>query len=228
MSKKPKAGDKPEQGAGPTLYYSHDPMCSWCWGYTPTWEDLRSRVQRQYGDRISMVTLLGGLARDSDQPMPAAMQSHLKKTWKKIQKQIPGTRFNFDFWDQCTPRRSTWPACRAIIAARKQGEQYDRAMRRAIQHGYYLDARNPSRFETLASMAEEIGLNQERFSDDLSSQEVHDIHNREMRLTRRLGVQGFPSLVLVRDKTAYSVLLDYTGATRTLEHIGRLMDETRG
>ncbi|MFT6977114.1 MAG: putative protein-disulfide isomerase, partial [Shewanella psychromarinicola] len=23
-----------------TLYYVHDPMCSWCWGYRPTWDTL--------------------------------------------------------------------------------------------------------------------------------------------------------------------------------------------
>lgn len=223
MSKQHNDKENPKQDASPILYYAYDPMCSWCWGFTPTWEILRSHVERQYGDRIEVVKLLGGLARDSEQPMPEKMQAHLKKTWKKIQQQIPGTRFNFDFWDQCSPRRSTWPACRAVIAARDQGEHFGDAMSRVIQLGYYLEARNPSRFETLASMAEEIGLDKQRFISDMNSPEVHDIHEQEMRLTRSLGIQGFPSLVLVKDRTAYGVLLDYTGVKKTIEHLERLM-----
>ena len=24
-----------------TLYYVYDPMCSWCWGYKPTWDKVK-------------------------------------------------------------------------------------------------------------------------------------------------------------------------------------------
>ena len=88
-----------------TLYYAHDPMCSWCWGFAPTWDSLAVDIKSRYGDRLKITKLLGGLAEDSDEPMPEGMQLYLRSTWKKIQQQIPGTRFNFEFWDRCSPRR---------------------------------------------------------------------------------------------------------------------------
>lgn len=208
-----------------TLYYAYDPMCSWCWGYAPTWEILRSHVERRHGGEVSVRKLLGGLAPDSDEPMPASMQDYLQGTWKRIQEQIPGTKFNFDFWTACMPRRSTWPACRAVIAARNQGDHFEDLMSRAIQHAYYLEARNPSKRETLAAIAEEIGLDPTRFKGDLDLPETHDVHQKEMRLTRKLGVQGFPSLVLVRDQTAHPVLVDYSGVQKTIGHIDRLVEQ---
>ncbi|MGB5741033.1 MAG: DsbA family protein, partial [Sedimenticolaceae bacterium] len=90
------------------LIYIHDPMCSWCWGFRPTFEQLCASLPRH----VAVRRLLGGLAPDSDQPMPADMQMRLQQTWRRIQQRIPGTRFNFDFWRVCDPRRSTWPACR--------------------------------------------------------------------------------------------------------------------
>ncbi|MBE8572891.1 DsbA family protein, partial [Vibrio sp. OPT46] len=26
------------------LYYVHDPMCSWCWGYKPTLDKLKQQL----------------------------------------------------------------------------------------------------------------------------------------------------------------------------------------
>ena len=52
-----------------TLYYAHDPMCSWCWGFRPVWQSLR----RQLPPAVRVVRLLGGLAPDNDEPMPEAM-----------------------------------------------------------------------------------------------------------------------------------------------------------
>ena len=47
---------------------------------------------------------------------------------RRIEGRIPGVRFNFDFWTHCTPKRSTYPACRAVIAARAQDPTLDEAM----------------------------------------------------------------------------------------------------
>ena len=75
------------------LIYVHDPMCSWCWGFRPNFLALC----RQLPEKVAVSLLLGGLAPDSDQPMPAQLQSKLQDTWRRIQTRIPDTRFNFDF-----------------------------------------------------------------------------------------------------------------------------------
>lgn len=98
------------------LYYFHDPMCSWCWAFSPLWNEIVKGLP----DHVMAKRVLGGLAPDTDQPMPADMRDKIKGIWQTIQQTVPGTPFNFEFWEKCTPRRSTYPACRAVIAARKQ------------------------------------------------------------------------------------------------------------
>ena len=149
-----------------TLVYIHDPMCSWCWGFSRRYQQLTEVLP----ESIKVTRLLGGLAPDSSEPMPKEMQQYLQKTWKTIEVTIPGTRFNHDFWTLCQPRRSTWPACRAVIAARQQGPEYDLAMTIAIQQGYYLKAMNPSDDSTLIGFAEELGLDTESFSSRLNAE----------------------------------------------------------
>ena len=187
------------------LIYVHDPMCSWCWGFSAVYDAMVSVLP----ENINLVRVLGGLAPDSDLPMPEDMKQYLSQTWSTIQTQIPGTEFNFDFWTKCQPRRSTYPACRAVVAAGLQGDQWDTLMTRGIQEAYYLNARNPSDNSTLIQVAEEMGLDKSQFETDLVSESVQQILTDNLNFCRQLGVQGFPSLVLVKERQAYGIAVNY-------------------
>ena len=137
-------------------------MCSWCWAFRLSLNTLIEELPKE----INIIRLLGGLAPDSDLPMPENTREYVLQNWRAIEKQVPETKFNYDFWEKCKPRRSTYPACRAVIAARKQKDVFDTAMTLAIQEAYYLEARNPSDYETLINLAEEIGADKNKFSKD--------------------------------------------------------------
>ena len=194
---------------GNSLYYVHDPMCSWCWGFEPT----RARLFAALDGRVPIYRLVGGLAPDSDEPMPEAMRTGLQQTWRQIQQMIPGTRFNFDFWTDCEPRRSTYPANRAVIAARLQGDRFDPLMTRRIQQAYYLQARNPSDSDTLIELAADIGIDVDRFSSDLVAAATQQKLVEEIAYARRLGIASFPSLAVVDASNQVAHIgLDYTDA----------------
>ncbi|HBY85858.1 MAG TPA: DsbA family protein, partial [Colwellia sp.] len=128
------------------LYYIYDPMCSWCWGYRPVWDLLQQHLPKS----IAVEYVVGGLAADSDSAMPIAQQQMIQNHWRTIEQKL-GTRFNHDFWRDNTPRRSTYNACRAAIAANKQSCQ--EPMIDAIQQAYYLRALNPSDVDVLVRVA---------------------------------------------------------------------------
>lgn len=181
-------------------------------------------VEQTCGDRVDIRYLSGGLAPDSDEPMPADMRAYLQQTWATIQQQIPGTRFNFDFWHNCQPRRSTWPSCRAVIAARKQGDDKHAKMTQAIQQAYYLQARNPSDDDTLVAIAESLGLNVPQFTADLHSAETRQAHQQDMQLIQQLGIRGFPGLVLVAGQSSFDIGVDYNNYKTMLTQIEQFIE----
>ena len=61
------------------LVYVHDPMCSWCWGYAPSWHKLKAALE----SKLVVEYKVGGLAPDSQYPMPQNMQDMLQNTWHK-------------------------------------------------------------------------------------------------------------------------------------------------
>lgn len=199
-----------------TLFLYHDPMCSWCWAYRPTSDELADTLPVN----VQLRKILGGLAPDSNEPMPEGMRRSVSDTWRQIQAML-GTPFNFDFWEVCSPRRSTYPACRAVIAAARQGA--GDKMIDAIQRAYYLRAMNPSDQITLEQLARELSLDAERFAADLSSTETEDELQVQIAFTRRSRVRGFPSLVLQTGEALVPVLLDHKSSTGTLDHINSLL-----
>ena len=198
-----------------TLYYIHDPMCSWCWGFRPVFE----LVKQALPDSIEIRYALGGLAADTDLPMPQKMQNTIRETWKRIQHEIPGTEFNYDFWKRCRPRRSTYPACRAIIACRMQQPDLEAEMLLLIQQAYYLQAKNPSDLDVLLSLAEQLGVNTQQFTDDIESEVCQNVLLKEIEFCRDINISSFPSLVLKQGKSYTSLDIDYNNSKKILNQI---------
>ena len=187
------------------LYYLHDPMCSWCWGFKPTWDI----VTKQLNGKIKIVFLLGGLAPDSDEDMPLQTRDYVQSNWRRIEEKIPATKFNYDFWAKCKPRRSTYPACRAVISARIKNPDCELSMISAIQKCYYLDAQNPSDEDVLVSLAAELGLDAEEFRFDLRSEKVNKTLLAEISLAKSLEMQRMPSLSLQTGRELKPISIDY-------------------
>jgi len=195
-------------------------MCSWCWAYRPTLLLLRENLPEE----IRWQNVLGGLAPDNDQPMPEEMRRMVQGHWQNIQS-TAGTEFNFDFWTKCQPRRDTYKACRAVIAASWQQAEED--MIEAIQKAYYLRAMNPSEPETLADLAAELGLDRGRFWEDLGSVQTETEFRRQLMLRAHLNVRSFPSLVLEYGKSRKFIGHDYQDYRTSVTEIENLL-ETRG
>ncbi|REG83897.1 DsbA family protein [Marinomonas pollencensis] len=204
-----------------TLIYCYDPMCSWCWGFRPTWTALQKSLQPLIDTKqLTIQPLLGGLAADSDVPMADEMKAKLEGTWQHINAAL-GTEFNFDFWRNTQPRRSTYPACRACMVARDSDLEDE--MYHAIQEAYYLQAQNPSDLSTLTACAEHIGLKPEGFEKAMAHVKKEGLLEQEINQARHLGLNSFPSLALILGDHLTPIPLDYQDHTSMLAAIKKAL-----
>mgnify|MGYP001261121704 FL=1 len=190
-------------------------MCSWCWAFKPTWDNVTKALL----GKVKVNYLLGGLAPDSNQPMPIETREYVKGNWKRIQEMIPDTRFNYDFWTSCEPKRSTYPACRAVICAKQQHPDFENLMIYGIQKSYYLEAQNPSNEDVLINIAKKLGLDINKFKIDLKSSQVNEILLDEIKLARSMGINSMPSLGLQISGTLKIIDIDYLDANYIIKQI---------
>lgn len=198
-----------------TLYYIYDPMCSWCYAFEQSLKDLRKQLPLE----LSFKLILGGLAADTTTPMPIKTQAMIQQAWQQIENSVPPLRFNFDFWTKNTPYRSTYPACRAILAATNQSHEFAKPMRKAIQLAYYQLAKNPSLPDVLIDCAKQLPLDIKRFTKDLASMSTEIKLTEHRHFSRLLKVNSYPSLRLVLDAEVYTIPVDYNDSKSALEQI---------
>ena len=202
-----------------TLYYVHDPMCSWCYAFKPTLDELRKKLN----SNIKIINVVGGLAKHSDEVMPKDVQEKIENIWYEI-KRVVGTKFNHDFWKKCIPRRSTYLACQATILARYENKEDE--MIEAIQNAYYLNAQNPSDASTLIMLAKQIGMDEKKFEEDLKSDKIEEDLQNELNFRRSLNVKNFPSLILKYKKELYPINIKYNDYKSMLEKINDMVENS--
>ncbi len=168
---------------------------------------------------MEVVYLVGGLAPDTTEPMPLATQKMVQQAWQCIEQTVSNVHFNWDFWSRNTPVRATYPACRAVLAAKKQRTETEVEMIRAIQIAYYQQAKNPSLPETLQGCAHEIGLDAKTFSEDLRSPAIESELQHQMQRARSMDGYSYPSLRLVHNNIVHSIAIDYLDHRTMLDEI---------
>jgi putative protein-disulfide isomerase len=202
-----------------TLYHVHDPMCSWCYAFKPTLDELK----RNLDTNIKIQHVVGGLAKHSDEIMPEDMQDKIQNIWFEIEKTV-GTKFNHDFWNKCLPRRSTYLACQATILARYDNKEDE--MIEAIQKAYYQNAQNPSDASTLIKLAKQIGMDEKKFEEDLKSEKIENDLQNELNFRRSIHVRAFPSLVLKYKKELYPINIKFNDYKSMLDQINNMVENT--
>ena len=168
-------------------------MCSWCYAFQPELEDF---LQTQSSLDVSWV--MGGLAPDSTDPMDESLKVRISSFWHEIET-VTRVSFNHDYWQLNTPYRSTYPSCRAVIAAESLKANSSQAMVKVIQSAYYQEAKNPSLEETLIDCAISIGLDEQNFVDVFKSDETEAQFQDHLSLSRQLQVRSFPTLYYIND-----------------------------
>jgi len=89
----------------------------------------------------------------------------------------------------------------------------------AIQQAYYLNAQNPSNEDVLLKIANDLGLDTERFKKDLRSTKVNETLLNEINLAQSISNKGFPSLVLNTDDKLKKINIDYLDANYIINQI---------
>ena len=193
----------PTLAAVGTLYYFGDPMCSWCWGFKPVLE----QIDREYPE-LRRVTVMGGLRGGDPEPMGDELAGMIQNAWQRIE-EATGQPFNHDFWQRNRPLATTWPACRAVLTARELDPARQWPFMVGMFEAYFTRALDPSRRDTQLAVAADQGFDPDSFAAMLDSPRIAEALQRDLEITQRYGVTGFPTVVLSVGKDNYLISPGY-------------------
>ena len=183
------------------LIYVGDPMCSWCYGFAAA----KKKLEDQCAGRAVTTLVVGGLHIDWTAPQDAERKKFLDTHWREIGERS-GQPFKFDILERDDFVYNTEAACRAVVTARElEGNAVALSFFTYIQSAFYAENRDVTEDDILIDLADEFGFDKTRFAPLFTSEEMMQKTIMDFQFARRLGVNGFPTIV-VNDKNGYAYL----------------------
>lgn len=185
----------------PHLVYVADPMCSWCWGFSPVIEHLNER----FGAVAPVRLLMGGLRPYNTEPMADKDRAMIREHWEHVA-QRTGQPFDFTFFDREEFTYDTEPASRAVVTAQalKPGSGLD--MLKAVQQAFYAENRDVTDEDVLTEIAAEEGFATEAFVTALGSESARAATREGFVTSQNAGIRGFPTLLAGAPETGYTMV----------------------
>ncbi|MDB5493206.1 MAG: dithiol-disulfide isomerase [Phenylobacterium sp.] len=174
----------------PHLIYFADPMCSWCYGFSPVIEEIR----KAFGRALPVRTIMGGLRPGTEEPMTAAAKREVLGHWTHVH-EATGLPFDAHALDREGFRYDTDPGARAVIVVRRESEELAVNYLARAQQAFYAEGRDLTSGDVLADLAVELGLDRASFREQWDSEEAKQETWRDYAISQRAGVTAFPTLV---------------------------------
>ena len=199
------------------LVYFADPMCSWCWGFSPVINGLADH----FGSRLPITLIVGGLRPGANQGMDDKMKAEIRHHWETVQ-QRTGQPFDFSFFDRERFVYDTEPADRAIVVMRLLNPVVMLAYFNSLQRAFYAENRDVTNEEVLADIAAEHGLDRERFLKAMSTDQARLATSQDFETARDSGVTGFPTLYAGDTQSGYAMV---TTGYRPLDGLPQILED---
>jgi putative protein-disulfide isomerase len=202
----------------PRLIYFADTMCSWCYGFAP----VMNRVLLRMGEQVDFVLQSGGLRPFHKDPLTEADKPRFRGYREKVQ-EATGQPFDWAFFDREGYVMDTEPASRAVVTMRSMHLPSAYAYMHAIQRAYFAaneDIRQP---DVLAAHATAFDVPEEDFLEQFNSDAMKQATLEDFALAQRFGVNGFPTLALLKDNRGYLISNGYQPSEPVIANIERAL-----
>ena len=198
------------------LWYVADPMCSWCWGFSPVLESIR----QEYRDRLTIKLVMGGLRPGSTEPITPEKRAEILHHWHNVQ-QMTGQPFKFE---GALPEGfiyDTEPACRAVVSASFIDSSRTFPLLAAIQRAFYVEQTDVTRAAILTELAADVGIPAASFSQVFASGAAKRATQQHFHQAIQWGVRGFPSIISQDAEVYYFLASGYCSADTLRQRINR-------
>ena len=177
------------------LWYFADPMCSWCWGFSP----VISAIKETYAERVKIALMLGGLRPGTTEPMTPKSREEILHHWQDVHR-MSGQPFALEGAMPEGFIYDTEPPSRAVIAVGDINPKVIFPYFKSVQEAFYAKQQDVTQVATLAMLAEQYQIEMAKFMERFNSEDIRKKTQTHFLVTREAGVRGFPTVVLQDEK----------------------------
>ncbi|MCJ8167491.1 DsbA family protein [Pontibacter sp. E15-1] len=186
----------------PILLYVTNPMCAWCYGFTP----VVRRLHALWHGRLKVKVCFGDVQATAAEPLSRQEKGSMAVSWHRVQEEayLP---FDFRFFTRADFVYNTEPACRALLCVRLLRPVLTLEVLRAFHSAFYADGLDLKDTAVLVHLVGLFGIRENLFLALFESDEIMRQLEEEFDYVDELGADTFPSLFL-QTKQGFEKLAD--------------------
>lgn len=192
-----------------TLIYVGDPMCSWCYGFSPELDKVKAAFPN-----VPVKMIMGGLRIDGTETM-GDLGAFLHDHWVEINERT-GQKFKNGILKQASVVYNTEPACRAVVTMSKLKPEVQYEFFKAVQASFYYHNDVPGLAATYAKVATQFGVSEKDFKAMFESDAIKKQTRSDFEAAKNMGVSGFPTLLAKIQGKVYLVTNGYAPADKII------------
>jgi len=177
----------------PEVIYVGDPMCSWCWGMAPVLHHVAGR------DDVGFRVVVGGLRPGpSAQPLDDSLRAMLAHHWEKVA-EVSGQLFDTDVLAREGWIYDTEMPAIAVTTMRHHAPAETLRFFTDLQRAFYSDGVDITDRRAYPQLLDGYDVEPGEFLAQMASPDGRTRAWQDFAEARRLGVQGFPTVLLEVD-----------------------------
>ncbi|MGO4889363.1 ClpXP adapter SpxH family protein [Anaerobacillus sp. MEB173] len=180
------------------IYTFIDPLCPECWALEP----FLKKLTLEYGKYFTIRYLVGGKLGTRNntcqyKEKKPLTPKRLAEIWELTASRT-GMSCDGDLWYE-DPISTPYSASIALKAAELQGRQAGYRFLRKLRELLFLDKQNITKECVLLACARKAKLDVDEFKKDLYSQGAIKAFQHDIKMTKEMGVEYYPTLVFFND-----------------------------
>lgn len=202
------------------LLYFYDALCGWCYGFSPVIHQIKKNYQSNFDFRI----ISGGLKVGEGVGPIGVVAPYIKAGAYKTVEERCGVKFGEDFvngpLETGDMRLNSLPPAIALSIVKKQKPEEAFEFGSILHKAVYVDGHHPEDLDGYGKYAEKIGLDGVAFVETMKDPIAEGMAQEDFQLARKFGINGFPTLVGIKENKAYLIsngYMDYEAVAARLE-----------
>jgi len=187
------------------LFYIMDTMCGWCYGFT----EVINKTYEAFKSEFDFNLVPGGLwigveVKTVDESLARSIRSYNENI-----SELTGARFGEAFDKNILQNNGfildSMPGAKAIVTFNILKKDYALLYLKKIQEAFFFNGLNTNDWNLYADLAVGFGLSKNLFKEKYDSKETMKLTVENFTFSQKLGVSGFPSIVVKKNNDTFFV-----------------------
>jgi putative protein-disulfide isomerase len=208
----------------PELYYVYDPLCGWCYGFSP----VMHQVKDHYKDRVDIEVISGGMVLGDRVGPLSQIAPYIRDGVKRVE-DMTGVKFGQSYLDDLFGEgkriMDSWPPCLALTVFKSFAPSQALNFASDIQRAIYFDGLPCGDMENYARLAARYGVNEEEYLSRCQDDAYGLMTRQEFQFAQDLKAQGYPYVVFKNKGKYFLVAHGYTDFETVKSRLDKMWTE---